>query len=149
MILLTHGHFDHTGNLAEVLEKYPDAHIIIPEHTIPSVIVEHAFLDDDGDYEDFLSDDDKLKALARADARGIARYYGLKSKKEGSVLDPLNNVKEKKVLVVDEDYRHNIISYETYFQDERKEKGGKQTDPEVEAIIKKFCSCLIPYLQIR
>ena len=40
VILLTHGHFDHTGNLAEVLEKYPDAHIIIPEHTIPSVIVD-------------------------------------------------------------------------------------------------------------
>ena len=39
VILLTHGHFDHTGNLAEVLEKYPLAQIIIPEHTIPSVIV--------------------------------------------------------------------------------------------------------------
>ncbi len=116
---------------------------------IPSIIVEHAFLDDDGDYEEFLSDDNKLKDLARADARGIARYYGLKSKKDGTVLDPLSNIKEKKVLVVDEDYRHNIISYETYFQDERNEKEGKQTDPEVEAIIKKICSCLIPYLQIR
>lgn len=40
IIVLTHGHYDHTGNLAEVLEKYPDAHILIPEHTIPSVIVD-------------------------------------------------------------------------------------------------------------
>ncbi|MBE6123865.1 MAG: MBL fold metallo-hydrolase [Erysipelotrichaceae bacterium] len=39
IIVLTHGHFDHTGNLAEVLDKYPNAHIILPEHTIPSVIV--------------------------------------------------------------------------------------------------------------
>lgn len=40
IIVLTHGHFDHTGMLASVLEHYPKAHIIIPEHTIPSVIVD-------------------------------------------------------------------------------------------------------------
>ena len=40
VIVLTHGHFDHTGDLHSVLEHYPEAHIIIPEHTIPSVIVD-------------------------------------------------------------------------------------------------------------
>ena len=40
VIVLTHGHFDHTGMLSSVLEHYPKAHIVIPEHAIPSVIVE-------------------------------------------------------------------------------------------------------------
>lgn len=40
VIVLTHGHFDHTGMLGSVLERYPKAHIIIPEHTLPSVLVD-------------------------------------------------------------------------------------------------------------
>lgn len=44
---------------------------------IPTVLVEHAFVDDDSDFENYLSSDAKLKALAEADAKGIARYYQL------------------------------------------------------------------------
>lgn len=49
-------------------------------HKIPSVLVEHAFLSNKSDYEKFLSSDEKLKKLAVADAKGIAKYYKLKPK---------------------------------------------------------------------
>lgn len=38
-VLLTHGHFDHTGELGSVLQKYPAAHVILPENTLPSVVI--------------------------------------------------------------------------------------------------------------
>ncbi len=44
---------------------------------IPSIIVEHAFLSSENDYRDYLCSDDKLDALARADANGIASALGL------------------------------------------------------------------------
>lgn len=44
---------------------------------LPAIIVEHAFLDNYGDYSQFLSNDSKLAALGRADAQGIVNYYGL------------------------------------------------------------------------
>lgn len=36
-VVLTHGHFDHTGELRSVMEKYPAAHVICPEHTLPTI----------------------------------------------------------------------------------------------------------------
>ena len=93
--------------------------------------------------------DDKLKDLARADARGIARYYGLKNKEDRSVLEPLSNVEEKKVLVVDEDYRHNIISYETYFTDREDKKEVKKTGRKPKILIENLYNRFLPYLQIR
>lgn len=44
---------------------------------IPGIIVEHAFIDNAGDYNSFLSDASKLKRLGVADAAGIAEAYGL------------------------------------------------------------------------
>lgn len=41
---------------------------------IPSVIIEHAFLSNESDYRRFLSDNSKLDALAKADAKGIMSY---------------------------------------------------------------------------
>lgn len=43
---------------------------------IPGIIVEHAYLNNPGDYYNFLNSDEKLENLALADARGIANYYG-------------------------------------------------------------------------
>lgn len=43
----------------------------------PAIIVEHAFLSSEEDKENYLSTDEKLKALGEADARGIAKYLGL------------------------------------------------------------------------
>ncbi|MEG2158200.1 MAG: GBS Bsp-like repeat-containing protein, partial [Bacteroidaceae bacterium] len=47
------------------------------EAGIPGIIVEHAFLDNYEDYINYLSDEDKLQRLGRADAEGIAEQYGL------------------------------------------------------------------------
>ncbi len=47
---------------------------------ISSLIIEHAFIDSDTDYNNYLSTDAKLQALGQADAAGIAAAYGLKKK---------------------------------------------------------------------
>lgn len=47
---------------------------------IPAILVEHCYLDNDEDFELALSTDEKLMALAKADADGIAKYYELKPK---------------------------------------------------------------------
>lgn len=44
---------------------------------IPGILVEHAFIEADAD---FLDSDSDLEALGRADADGIANYYGLRRK---------------------------------------------------------------------
>ena len=43
----------------------------------PAIIVEHAYVDNYNDAVNHLSNDDQLKALAQADAKAIAKYYGL------------------------------------------------------------------------
>lgn len=47
------------------------------EAGIPGIIVEHAFVTSPTDYELYLKDESKLRALGVADATGIARQYGL------------------------------------------------------------------------
>ncbi len=57
---------------------------------IPAMIVEHCFISSNSDCEQFLSSDAKLRAIAQADARGIAAYYGLVKKDPGEVdVEPL------------------------------------------------------------
>lgn len=65
--------------------KYPDGSIsdyynIIrnsKKQGFPGIIIEHAFLSNSSDTANFLSDDNKLRALGVADATGIANYFGL------------------------------------------------------------------------
>ncbi|MGN1030426.1 MAG: hypothetical protein ACI4PQ_02375, partial [Butyricicoccaceae bacterium] len=51
---------------------------------IPTMIVEHSFIDNASDYTSFLSTAAKRRKLGIADATAIAKYYGL-DKKDGSV----------------------------------------------------------------
>ena len=44
---------------------------------VPGIIVEHAFLSNASDYNNFLSSDSKLQKLGIADATGIAKAFGL------------------------------------------------------------------------
>lgn len=37
-VALTHGHFDHTDDLDSVLQNFPKAHIIAPEHVMPAIM---------------------------------------------------------------------------------------------------------------
>ena len=48
---------------------------------IPAIIIEHAFLTNSSDVNNFLNSDEKLKKLGVADATGIAEYFGLSAKK--------------------------------------------------------------------
>lgn len=45
--------------------------------SIPTVLIEHCHMDFEDDYRRFLSSDDQLRELARADVRAIARCYNL------------------------------------------------------------------------
>ena len=45
--------------------------------SIPTVLIEHCHMDFEDDYRKFLSTDDQLRELARADVRAIARCYNL------------------------------------------------------------------------
>ncbi|MDO4286266.1 MAG: S-layer homology domain-containing protein [Eubacteriales bacterium] len=47
---------------------------------MPGMIIEHAFLDSYSDYKNYLSTDEKLKALGVADAKAIVEYYDLSLK---------------------------------------------------------------------
>ncbi|MEG0961855.1 MAG: N-acetylmuramoyl-L-alanine amidase [Lachnospiraceae bacterium] len=47
---------------------------------IPAIIVEHAFMSNQGDVNTYLNSDAGLKKLGIADAEGIAEYFGLKPK---------------------------------------------------------------------
>lgn len=49
---------------------------------VPSIIMEHAFLDNASDYYTFLNTDEKLQAIAAADARGLAKTLGLEAMSE-------------------------------------------------------------------
>lgn len=54
------------------------------ESSLPTIIVEHAFINNRSDYYAYLNSDSKLQSLGVADATGIANYYGL-SQTEGAV----------------------------------------------------------------
>ena len=73
-------------------DRYPDgsrtdAFAIIRggvRHNIPSIILEHAFLDNESDYRNYLSTEEQLAALGRADALGLAKTLGLEERRSTS-----------------------------------------------------------------
>lgn len=117
---------------SEANEKYPngtlaDYYAIIRggvTNDIPTVLIEHAFIDNASDYAKYLSSDKKLSKLAVADATGIARYYQLIKKSENITgaekkcqLELLMNYREKLVHAIDGNAKHNKISYRTYYSE--------------------------------
>ena len=54
-------------------------------YDFPVILVEHCFMDSKKDYQLVLSSKEKIQELAAADARGIAKYLGLKKKDTGEV----------------------------------------------------------------
>ena len=55
---------------------------------IPSIIIEHCYITSESDFQSFLSSDEKLKALALADAAGIADHFRLQKKPEPIPWEP-------------------------------------------------------------
>jgi len=86
------------------------------EQGVSSILIEHAFLDSETDYSEFLSSDDKLEQIAEADAKGIARYYRLKRKSDGKPEEKLANVEETLTLVKSGDSADNEISGKTFYK---------------------------------
>lgn len=82
---------------------------------IPGIIVEHAFLDNEEDYQMFFADREKIDRLAIADAKGIAGYYHLKKKGGDEIPMVLEGHTEKITLIVSDDYRDNTYMEKTYF----------------------------------
>lgn len=160
---------------SEADERYPngvlaDYYAIIRggvENDIPTVLIEHSFIDNDSDYEKYLSGDEKLEKLAMADATGIARYYQLvkKDTSENDLenasgnekltvkkceLEPLKNYREKLVHAVDGNAEHNQISYRTYYTgrtDSENEKGETQETEVFERINKFMDESVLPDLE--
>ena len=60
---------------------YFTVQISAKEHGIPGIIVEHAFVTNSSDVNNYLNNETGLKKLGVADATGIAKYFGLE--KEG------------------------------------------------------------------
>ncbi len=52
---------------------------------IPCVLIEHLFMSNEAELNQFLSSEEKLQRLGIADATGIAEYYGLKKGKNLSI----------------------------------------------------------------
>lgn len=75
--------------------KYPDGSLadyyrVINEgklQDVPTIIVEHVFMSNWSDVQNYLSSDEKLRALGVADATGIAEYFGLQKKDDPSAFN--------------------------------------------------------------
>ena len=65
-------------------------------YNFPVILIEHCFMDSKKDHEIALASDEKIQKLAAADARGIAKYLGLKKKDTGKVEEA--NVRKGKAL---------------------------------------------------
>ena len=59
------------------VSDYYTVQISAKEHGIPGIIVEHAFVTNKSDVNNYLNNEAGLKKLGVADATGIAKYYGL------------------------------------------------------------------------
>lgn len=98
--------------------EYVDYYSIIRNsmlYGIPGILIEHAFLDSDADYEQFLSDDSKIRKLAKADARGLASYYQLEKEgiKEQEAPEPYEAFI---TLITTDSYKDNKYFWQSYFR---------------------------------
>ena len=72
-------------------DRYPDGTYVdyfavirgCVRRSIPCIIMEHGFLDNEEDYREFLSTPEQLRALGEADAQGLAETLGLLPKDTG------------------------------------------------------------------
>ena len=100
---------------------------------VPSVIVEHAFIDEESDYENHLSSDEKLRELALADARGIAKYFRLPSKEDGEVLPLPENYEMTFYHMYDDNPDHNKISTEIFYPSDDRPAASEEDNTKEEA----------------
>ena len=110
------------------------------KNNLLSIIVEHAFLDNSTDYENYLATDEKLKTLAEADARGIARYFGLRSKETGELIAPLVNIEEPIYYLKDDQPEHNELSKKVFFEKTSTESKKESSTKDQESLTTELSS---------
>lgn len=111
--------------------KLADYYYIINQgitNNFMSIIIEHGFLDHGVDYKAYLHGDDALKRLAQADAKGIARYYGLK--KEGKPIEKILTNRKEKLVLVGKAGGENKETYETFYPEAIKEEESQPEEPK-------------------
>ena len=69
------------------------------EAGIPAVLIEHAFLSNAADVNEFLNSNEKLKKLGIADAQGIAGFYGLVLKGDNPQIEWTKSIKSQKLRI--------------------------------------------------
>ena len=104
-------------------------------YKLPTIIVEHGFIDSEHDYYNFFDTDKKLDELAKADARGIARYLRLKNKETGKILKPLKDKGKKLVCHLKEgsylSVRDKSFNLDKYRKDGGFDVEANETDVDV------------------
>ena len=98
---------------------------------LPTILVEHGFIDDGQDYKNHFSSDKKIQKVAEAEALGIARYLRLERKEDGTIPKPIKVKGKKMVVRIKEDSYLKIRSKSYYVSEDRKAQ-GKKVDPEKE-----------------
>ncbi len=101
--------------------KYPDGswadyYAVIRRSKLagfPGIIVEHAFMSNSSDLNNYLSSEASLKSLGVADATGIANYFGLTKDLTDIVLDPSTGQWVYQVNGVT-DYTHTGVDQNEY-----------------------------------
>lgn len=83
---------------------------------ISGLIIEHAYIDDEHDYESYLSSEKKLNQLAAADAEAIAEYYHLRP-----VLKKTEKYLTQTIIMVDEDENHTKYIKKEYVLQKKKD----------------------------
>lgn len=73
------------------------------------IVIEHGYLDNEKDYNNYLSTDEQLERLAEADARGIAAYYRLIPVKKET-----EKYKTQHIIMVDENDENTQYLKEEY-----------------------------------
>ena len=79
------------------------------EREIPSMIIEHCFLNNSSDYNNYISSDTKLKSLGEADAKAIASYFSL-----GESISPTTLANAKATAQKQLDDYYNALNLDNY-----------------------------------
>lgn len=77
--LLTRNSADRKNPNGTVADYYGIIYYALQEK-LPSILIEHCFINNDNECRQFLSSNEKIAAIGTANARSIAAYYGLEKK---------------------------------------------------------------------
>ena len=95
---------------------------------VPSIIVEHAFIDNHGDFVEYLSTDEQIQELAAADARGIARYFKLKEISSGETMLPIEGEEVKIYSMKNDDFSDTEEKTKVFYKEQATTEKEEETE---------------------